>query len=211
MTTAEQLIEKAWSRSAFNDPDDDASPAELISVLDRVLKGVYSLAAGINRWYFAEETTVAPASSKWAIPTDATVVHLIQTTARVRVHEVPRLDTAAARAPRVYRLGRAYYTVGGVGDPSSTADSLILTHSVQHPNLDPAAAASAAVNTLDASWPEHFNGLLIAELARFLAAKDERTGSGEVQLLDAEIEKWTALFTAEVQAQQQGITRRFDE
>lgn len=205
-TTCAALIEAAYARSTWNDVDALASDPELIGVLNRLVKGVYDLAAELNPGYFADSSTVAPAANKWAVPVNARSVVKVETVAGARVWMMDFTDRLSQNAPRVYRFGRYFFTVGLTGDPSDASDSLVFYFSIRHPNLDVTAAASDAANTLDASWVADYDDLLVIPLARYLAVKDNRSPA-EIQALDAELGAWDARFRAELQGFDVGMTR----
>jgi hypothetical protein len=187
-TTAKQIIEAAYSRSTFNDPDKLATNAELIGVIDRRLKQLYSIAARANPTYFGKSADVVGVASAYARPTDAELVMRIEgsvgtVTDGTEVSIVPFEDRNAEMAPVVYLFGSNYISPGGSGNPAAT-DTLTFSYSKRHPNLDTTLASDHSTNTLDSSWPEQFNDLLVLHVAKYLAAKDNRTT--EISVLAAE-------------------------
>lgn len=197
-TTAKDLIQAAAASRTANDPDKLWTPAELIGVVGRKVRSLYSRASRVNPWYFSKVTNVTPDGTVWALPTDAIVpLHFYgggdAGTGAAAVlgggtdpdaDEVSLVlinDLDAELAPRVYQLGRSLYSPGGASDPSASVngDKLNIVHSFMHAALDATAAWDAAANTLDASWPEHFNDLLILRLQRYIALKDGRQGDIE--------------------------------
>lgn len=201
------LIQAAYARNSWNDVDAIASDPELIGVINRLVKGVYDLAAERNPLYFAASSApVAPSGSRWAVPESARTVVEARTVAGARVWIVEFTDRESQNAPRVYRLGRYFYSVGEAGDPDAAADSLVFYYSIRHPNLDVTLPADDAANTLDASWVGDYDDLLVVPLARYLAVKDNR-GPVELQALDAELKEWQARFVAELEGFDAGMTR----
>lgn len=205
-TTAADIISGAYARRTANDPGKLASDRELVSVLSRFLRRVYSDVAKVSPEFFAKiSSAVAPASNKWPRPTDAVTIFKVELEATgVEVHRTPFLDKQAEVPPAIYELGRSFYSVGRAADvangipadPNSATESLKFYYSMMHPALSPATAPSAL--TLDASWPEHHNELLVLYLARYLAMKDGRNAD-EVTTLTVEIDDSHALLLEEAQ------------
>lgn len=201
-TTARTLIDAAYSRSAANDPNKLATDTELIAVIDRRLKQIYSFAARQNPFYFGQSTSVTGDATKWVRPTAAELVFKVEadgpagtgvdrkiTTVGLEVSLVPFEDREAEMAPRIYPLGRAYYSVGiAATDPSASinGDKLKIFYSRRHADLNPALPATDAANTLEADWPEQFSDLIVIHLSKYLNIKDIARSPAEFQALDAE-------------------------
>jgi hypothetical protein len=205
-TTCQTLIEAAYARSTANDPGDLSADPELIGVIDRRLKAIYSFAARVNKYYFAKSVPVVGSSGSWAFPSDSESVFYVESTVPAEVHIVPFKDRLSALAPRVYKYGQALKTVGQAGDPANNA-TLTLFYSYQHPALNPALSASHATNTLEANWPEEFNDLVVFRLCRYLATKDGvREDLGPI--VDEEKEL-TKVFIRHLQNYNNGVKGRF--
>lgn len=198
-TTARDLITAAYAHRTANDPDKLAKTAELIRVLERKLLAVYAHVHEINPWFFSKSAAVVGVSSTWARPTDASRVLWIHSGADPvagRVNIVPFRNVEADLAPRLYQLGRTFYPTGHASDPTGTA-SLTFVYAFQHPALDSTLAWDHATNTLDDSWPEHYNDLLVLPIAKYLAQKDGRSPT-EIGLLEEERKELLALLEREV-------------
>jgi hypothetical protein len=187
-TTAKQIIEAAYARSTFNDPDKLATNSELIAVIDRRLKQLYSVASRANPAYFGTSANATGVASAYTRPTDAELVMRVEGVSGVvasgtEISIVPFEDRNAEMAPVVYLFGSSYISPGGAGNPAAT-DTIKFYYSKRHPNLDPTLASDHATNTLDTSWPEQFNDLLVLHVAKYLATKDNRTA--EIQVLNGE-------------------------
>lgn len=207
-TTVKTLIDAAWTRSSFNDPETLAKDPELIGVADRRMKQLYSLVSRINPLYFGKRAKAGydPATTGWPRPADAEmVVAAYYTATGDRVEIVPFDDREVTMAPRIYEFGQIYYSVGTAADP--TAEDIDFFYSKQHPDLDPALPASHATNTLDPSWPEQFNDLVILHLARYLAVKDQR--EGEVAVLAAEEAALMQVFQQHLAHENYGMKARW--
>lgn len=178
MATLRQLIDAAYSRSTFNDPDKLATDRELAAVIDRRFKEMFSIAAGINPYYFGKRSTVEGVAGEWSRPVDAEMIARVEMADGTEVTVVPFEDKEAELPPCVYAFGRKYYKT-----PESTAlpDTATLTFFY---SKSPATMSTAA-DELDADWPEQFNDLIVLHVARYLAVKDQRVE--EVQLFDAEL------------------------
>lgn len=186
MSLPSDLIAQAIGMSAKNRPTTANAENELRTVLGRLLKKYIAAGADVNPFYFATTAPVAGVAGVWSRPAKAESVVDIRTAADGPVVVVPFDErTANHGKPRLYRLGTSYHTVGLAGDPGAT-DSLTFYY-VLSPDIP------AAMNTpVDARWPEAYDGLLVTELAIYLAAKDGR--AEEVGGLETERDGWVAIF-----------------
>ncbi len=223
-TTARVLIDAARARNVANDTSLAQDP-ELIRELDLRLKELYSFAARKAPLYFGAAASVAGDATKWPRTAGAELVFRVEAdgaagtgvdrkiqTVGAKVHLVPLDDRQAELAPRVYALGRAYYSVGvAATDPSASVngDKLKFFYSRLHPNLDPALAATHATNTLEADWPEQHNNLLIVYLAKFLSLKDAARSDSEYQALEKEEARLYRIFEAHLEHENYALTSRF--
>lgn len=226
-TTAKALRDAAYSRSAANDPDKLATDFELIGVIDRRLKQIYSFAARNNPFYFGQGTSVTGDATKWPRPTAAELVFKVEadgpagtgvdrkiTTVGAEVSIVPFEDREAEMAPRVYPLGRAYYSVGiAATDPSASVngDKLKFYYSRRHADLNPALPPTDAANTLDADWPEQFNDLIVLHLAKYLNVKDVARSAPEFTALDAEEKALFGVFAQHLEHENYGMKARWGQ
>lgn len=200
--TCEQLITAAYSRSSWNDPDKLATNSELIGVIDRRMKQIYSMAARANPLYFGTiSSSVAPTTDSasvysWARPSDAELIFRVEAgtaigtpgttiTTGTEISVVPFEDKQAELAPRIYEFGQRYYTAGLTGDPvaaATNAHSLTFYYSKRHRDLT--TLNNSTTGTLESQWPSQFDDLIVLHIAKYLATKDNR--DGEVQLLATE-------------------------
>lgn len=150
----------------------------------------------------------APTTVGWSRPIDAESVWRIEataatvptTTAGTEVVVVPFDDKGAeAGKPAVYEFGQQFYGAGNTLDP--TSGTLQLFYS-RRPT-DPATLAS----TLDASWLDQFNEILILEVAAYLALKDGR--ADEYVALSKDQEKWVKQFIMFLEHSTANERRRF--
>lgn len=226
-TTCKQIIEAAYARSTFNDPDKLATNAELVGVVDRRLKQLYSVVARENPLYFGKRSAATVASQRsgetvfsWARPSDAELIFRLEAgapgtagvlTAGKEIHIVPFEDQAAEMSPKVYEFGQRYYSPDGSGDPepSATGDTVVFFYSKRHPDLDSSVATDHASNTLDGSWPEQFNDLVVLHVARYLATKDQR--GEEVQVLMTEEASLHDVFMKHLAHENYGMKSRWGQ
>ena len=191
MSTVQNIIDGALGWSTLNDQDILASDTELINLIDLLQKRYFSRAAAVNPAYFGSRTTVvAPglAGSPWTAPATASIVFRIEKVNGTKVHIVPLDDQNAAYAPSVFELGQAFYSTGA--DPDPTTESLNFYFSAIPTTL------TAVVDSLDSLWPEHFDGILELEVAKYLSLKDGR--EGEAAALDTILTSQLDAFDTEV-------------
>lgn len=226
-TTAKTLIDAAYSRSAANDPDKLATNTELISVIDRRLKQIYSAAARQNPFYFGEPVSVSGDGSRWPRPANAELVFYVESdgaagtgadkkiaAAGTEVSIVPFEDREVDDPPRIYALGRGYLSVGlDTSDPSASVngDKLKFFYSRRHADLDPLLPPSDAANTLEADWPEQFNDLLVIHLARYLSIKDVARSDAEVTALQTELTELMQVFAMHLEHENYGMKSRWGQ
>lgn len=226
-TTAKKLIEAAYARSSANDPDKLATDSELIAVIDRRLKHIYSFAARRNPFYFGETASVVGDGTKWPRPTNAELIFKVEAdgaagtgadrkimTVGAEVHIVPFEDREAEHAPRVYQLGRAYYSVSlAATDPSASVngDKIKFFSARRHASLDPALPSDDAANTLEADWPETFNDLLSLHIAKYLNIKDTARSQEEWNALAAEEKDLYTLFEQHLETENYGMKSRWGQ
>jgi hypothetical protein len=209
-TTARDIINAAYSRSTFNDPDKLATESELIGVIDRRMKQLYSIVARHNPLYFGASLAQpysAPAGG-WPRPADAELVVRISNPGGGEVHIVPFDDREAEMAPRVYQFGQVYRSVGATGDPANSG-SLTFFYSKRHKDLVSSESATTTNNTLEASWPEQFNDLIVLHVARYLSTKDQRVE--EVQVLMAEAAELMEVFLRHLAHENYGMKSRWGQ
>lgn len=208
-TTVRQIIEAAYARRTANEPDKLATKAELIAVVDRLLKLIYATVAKVNRRHFATKSApIAGVAGKWTRPADAISILWVENATGQRVHIVPFTDRNAEISPKIYPLGRDFLTNGAAGDPSATAP-LTFYYAKRHPSLNPALEWDDVANVLDSTWPEHFNDILVSKVARYLAIKAGRSVD-EVAYLDKEYEENLALLLAEADQGTDRISTRWE-
>lgn len=199
-TTPQNVLDAAYGKSIKNVPGKIATDnTELLEVVHRALRGLYALAARINPYFFAKSVVVPHNGTGWPRPEDAESVVLIQN-ASADVGVVPIEDRAADSAlPSVFRFGQLYRTAGNANDP--TAGNLTFWYAKRS---DKPASLSA---TLDATWVEQYNELLVLEVAIYLAIKDGR--DDEVPALKMERDRWLRLFVAFLEHETANEQRRW--
>lgn len=206
MINCRMIIDAANARSTFNDPGASSTDKELIGVVDRFMRLLYAETAREDPTFFGGSELVTGVAGVWARPTDAEIVYLILNGSDAKVSVVPFDRKEEEVAPRLYRYGSNYYTVGLTGDPGVT-DQLTFYFSIKHPNLDNTLAADHATNQLDSTFPDQFFDLPVAHVARYLAVKENR--GSEVGAIDIEITELKNLWRLHVESQNIGVKSRF--
>lgn len=225
-TTCRTLIDEARARNSANDAALVQDP-ECIRELDLRLKEIYQLVARKSPSYFGASISVIGDGTRWARPAGALSVFRVEAdgaagsgadrkiqTIGTEVHLVPLDDREAELAPRVYSLGRAYYSVGiAATDPSASinGDKLKFFRSRQHADLDPTLAANHATNTLETDWPEQHNQILVVHLAKFFSLKDVARSDSEYRALEAEEERFLVLFEQHLENENIAMKARFGQ
>jgi hypothetical protein len=203
-TTPQDILDEAVPRSGKNRPAlVDAAPPEYLALVNRVVKTFFSVAARVNPEFFGDDASLpwVPASGGWARPSLAEAVFYLERTGDEEVVVVPYGErNVDPGQPRVYRLG-GYYRQAGADALPAESETLTALFSRQAP-------LCATIDTaIDASWPENFNGLLVEEVAIYLALKDGRVD--EVGQLRASRDSWLRLYLAHLEHETLGVVRKF--
>lgn len=201
-TTVQAVLTGAYAHSAKNNPSKIATDAtELLQVVIRATRGLYSFAARVNPFFFAVKTNVVGVAGVWARPVAAESLFRIEDDSDDEVAVVPLDDKLAEPSmPAVYEFGQNFYTAGAVIDPDAT-DTLTFFYSKR-----PDSPADITAN-IDATWPEQFNELLMLEVAIYLALKDGRTE--ELSTLTAARDKEVQLYVAFLEHATVNVRRRW--
>lgn len=166
--TVKALIEAAYARSTFNDPDKLATDKELAAVVNRRLMELFSIGASQNPFYFGKKSGAVAYDAGvtgWPRPVDAEMVIQVTGSTVGKVSVVPFEDQEANLAPRLYAFGQVYFSVGA---DVPTTDTLTFHYSKRP------AEITAATDPVDTMWPEQFNDLIVLDVAQYLAIKDQR-------------------------------------
>lgn len=177
--TALQIMQSAYATSRHNDAGRVADESgELLTVLNRVLRDYFAEGARINRKWFGKKTSVALASGTWARPVTAEMILRLEAGAGMQTAGAVAIAAGTEIAdvpfdqrhiepgkPAVYSFGQLWYPRSAAA-PDPQAGSLSLFYSAAPTVL------AATSDQLDALWPESQNGLLIFDLAIYLALKD---------------------------------------
>jgi hypothetical protein len=215
VSTALDIILAAYAKSAKNQGDRLATQsAETLDALNRALRLAFAAGSRVNPEYFSLKTNVPLSSGSWARPAGAESIIAIRGGSDVQpaslvgkdIVVVPFTDEAADEgSPCIYELGQKFFPTGPL---APTSGSLDFFYAAQ-PSL------LVTVNdTLDPLWPTRFDGLLVCELALWLATKDGR--AEDVQLTSAEVGRWQRLYVAHlehatpIQVRRFGVRREFN-
>jgi hypothetical protein len=204
-TTPEDLIEAAYAKSLKNNPGQIATEStELLQLVIRMLRKFYAISARVNPTYFASSSQVAAPGSglPWARPEGAESIFRIENPSAAEVVVVPFDDrTAEEGKPAVYRMGKNFYEAGNTPDPDPASDALTFWYTKRP--TDPANLTA----TIDATWEEQFNELVILEIAAYLSNKDGR--AEELGQLAAERDDWLRMFIMFLEHETANERRRF--
>lgn len=192
-TTAQALIEAAYSRSTANDAGKLASDAELLGRLNRVFQGLYALAARQrpDEFLAALVLTIGGSPAFAILPSDQIEIRRIQNASGAKVHLIPtrEVDRSWHIAPSVYRVGLALTSRGRVGDP---IPGDVLTLWV----LDAPATLVTLATLIDLRFPTRHHEILANDLALYLATKDEgRDPAHYTQVANDQRQKLVAFAT----------------
>jgi hypothetical protein len=196
------VVALAYGRSTKNQPGRMVNEGpEVIGVVRRAVQGLFAVGARVNPEFFSLAESVASVAGAWPRPATAESVWRIERPSGAEVIVVPRWDRQADTArPAVCRLGQRYYPAGNPGDPPTSEELTMLF-----------AKAPAAIPTLaspiDPFFPDHFEGLLVDEVAIYLALKDGRVE--EVPPLTESRNAWLALYVAFLEHETASEVRRF--
>jgi len=211
-TTPTDIIVAAYAKSIKNKPAHIATEAtELLQLVIRSLRGLYSVGARVNPTFFAEDDDITLGSGAWARPEIAESIFWIERVAGTtggtgsagdEVKVVPFNDRAAEVGMNaVYEFAQKFKSAGNTPDP--TGGDLKFYYSKRP--TDPADVDSV----LDALWQESYNELLILEVAIYLAIKDSR--ETEIRNLKGERDSWARLFIQFLEHSTAGRIHRFGQ
>jgi hypothetical protein len=180
MTTAQQLIESAYSRSTGNDPGKLAGDLELVAYLNRRYQLRFALlaAASGDNMLAKAALVMAGAPALAALPADLIDVVRAENSGGGKVRIVPadEKDRSWHIAPAVFRQGMSLVSLMRSGDPG-VGYALTLFY------LDAPTALTVLASALDSRYPARFEGLLITDLSLYLSSKDEGRDEGEYKEL----------------------------
>ena len=204
-TIVQDILDGAYSKSTQNQPGQIATESvELVELVTRLLRGLYSFAAAINPIHFAVKVPVTGVASVWARPENAEAVIRIETLAFAEVSIVPYDDRLADNPnPSVYEFARVF--TASEGQTTPPAPTVVLDFWCSKRPVDPSPFTTSGV--LDPDWQEDFNELLVLEVAIFLAIKDGR--AAEAEQLKQERNAWASRFASYLQHATPGLKRRF--
>jgi hypothetical protein len=183
-TTPQDILNAAYAKSTKNQPGSISTEStELLQVVIRALRGLYSFAARVNPMCFAAMSTAVWDTDGWPWPEGAESLFKIENNANGSLIVVVPFDDTGAEAgkPAVFNLGNKFYPAGNANDPDN-AVTLAYRYS-KRPD------SPADLNTaLDGTWLEQFNELLSLEVAMYLALKDGRMTEFGALKVDRELE-----------------------
>lgn len=177
--TALQIMQSAYATSRHNDAGRVADESgELLTILNRLLRDYFAEGARVNRKWFGDIVEVALASGTWARPTTAEMILRIEAGTGMQTAGAVAIaaGTEIAEVPfdqRHIEPGKpAVYSFGQKWRPRSTASPDPVAGSLSLFISKGPTVLTTTGSQLDALWPESQNGLLIFDLAYYLAVKD---------------------------------------
>ena len=211
-TTPRDIIVSAYAKSMKNKPGTIATEStELLQLVIRSLRGLYSVAARVNPTFFAEDADITLAAGAWARPETAESIYRLERVAGTvggtgsdgdEIAVVPFDDKKAEEGmPAVYEFAQEFKTAGNAPDPTSGD---IKFYYAKRPT-DPANLDAA----IDAQWQESYDELLILETAIYLAMKDTR--GEEVKDLKGARDVWAQLYIAFLEHSTANMRARFGQ
>ncbi len=184
-STYQDIVDAGLLRSRSNRPEWAANNQELLNVAGRTLGLAYQLGHLLSpdRWTFSTDWLGGGVGTgEWPFVTPPLVyIENITLGGEVKVVSVHE-RTVDVGAGRIYWKSVSNLTsVALTGDPGS--NDLLRFWSLAWAEPTPPAAG-----VLSAPWVEHFNGLLIDEVALYLAIKEGR--DSEVQMFTTSRNQW---------------------
>jgi hypothetical protein len=192
MTTAQSLIESAYSRSTSNDAGKLAGDGELLLHLNRKYQSLYAIMAafgGDNSLASTVLNFLGAPQAVAALPADVIDIIRLEQSNGAKAYLIPanEKDRSWHLAPSMYRQGNSIISRGLAGDPVN-GTSIILYH------LDAPAALSALASSVDTRFPVRYEEILVLDLAIYLSVKDEGRSEKEYKQLKDEYADAMAAF-----------------
>lgn len=200
-TTVQDILNGAYGKSLKNQPGTIAAEStELLNVVNRAHRGIYSFAARINPLFFATTGAEVEAAGVWSRPEEAEAIVRIENAAEVEISVVPYDDRLAEDGKlSVYEFGQFFNAITNTaGTPTGNLTFFFSARPTLYALL---------ADLLSADWREEYNELLILEVAMYLSIKDGRFD--EVQAFAPERDRWASLLGAFLQHSTVNLVRRF--
>lgn len=203
MSTVQQLIEAAYSRSTANDPGKLAGDDELRLHLNRRYQSLCGLLAIADKDGWLARTTLSFSGSPQTatLPTDIIDIAKLECTDGSEAHLIPlwEKDKNWHLGPSVFRQGNSLISRGRVAVPMDWQ----ITDDPQDSDLvmwyrDAPTTLTSLSSTLDSRFPVRFEDILVLDLAVYLSVKDEGRSPEEFKALKAEYTEAVAKFNAMV-------------
>lgn len=201
--TAQTIIQQAYGYSLRNRSGSVADEAtELVNVINRLVLDAFLVAASLNpaKIGVADEVdfAVAPVNG-WPRPARALSIYRIEAVGGstapaladgTEVVVVPDEDRRAnLLVPTIYERGDTFFP-NPAGHSTSPTGGKLRILAARRPNLLTAGGSLTA--TIDPLFPDDMAGLLVVQLALYLAGKDGRTD--ELDKLVREEARWATLW-----------------
>lgn len=188
MTTVQQIIEGAYSRSTANDPGKLATDGELLALANRIYHALWAIAAAAApERYVSRVATAAlagaPAST--ALSVDVIDVRRVETALGGTVNVIPVEEKTRSwhLAPAIYRQGSVLVSRGALAGVYGAAADPVGGDILTVWQLDAPTDLTALAQVLDARFPTRHMELIITMIAMYLSTKDEGRDAAEYQKL----------------------------
>lgn len=190
MALVSEVLVAAYARSAkFRNQQLATESTELLAVVKRTMRGIFALTARINPTYYGASASVTIDAGRWPWPAGAELMFWIEHSGDEVVVVPWDQRNAEPTKKAVYAMGKAFYSAGNPGDPSS--GDLIIWHS--RSPVDPAALS----DPIDPDFPESHLDLVISEVAYYLAIKSDLAADKEA--MRSERDKALTLYAAHIE------------
>jgi len=203
-TTVQDILDQAYNLSGKTQPGELVDEgSEIPLAVHRHLRATYLIGAQVNPTFFGASAAVAGVASVWAEPTDSNLVFYIEDATPAPI-SIRRLQEKAEswEDPSVYALGRSFYPCGGANDPSGT-ETLTMYYSKKP------SALTALADTLDVTWDEDHNDVLIYALGTYMATKDYGSQQGELAVFTDDFKAAVARYLTHLRLDVVGVVSRF--
>lgn len=201
--TVQEILVAALVRNRKSNEDAlvTSEGGEAVDAVNRAVAGYFIIAARANPAFFGATGEESPSSGAWARPSDAELVYHIETAGGSEVIVVdPREPRADPFRPSVVGWGEEYRVVENTGRESDDGweeQPLTFWYS-RRPTQ--ASSLSSSVDLDD-----RFRGLLVSDLAGWIAHRDSRWD--ELQVLVQERDQWVERFLHSVQHETPFVVR----
>lgn len=195
MSTAQQLIESAYARSAANDAGKLASDGELLLHLNRKYMSLYAIMAiaGGDNALQSSALVLGGSPALVGLPGAGEIIDIkrAEKTDGTKIYIIPadEKDRTWHLAPAMYRQGNQLISRNKLGDLVA-GDSVVLYY------LDSPGGLTTLASVTDPRFPIRHEDILVIDLAIYMSTKDEGRSEKEYKALKDELVDAMAMFNA---------------